>query len=150
VPIGDPFRASLCGHCRRAGAVGACAGCGLWACAACAARPCREGRAAWTGRCRDCGELYPDAQRRDVLDDGDGLVACPRCGWTRRLCRRSLVPRDVAAALTADPGGCATCGYVVADPDDHLVLHVPAGGQALYHLLCRCGDTLASRARPSV
>jgi hypothetical protein len=142
------FRESVCSHCRRAPAADACAGCGLWTCAACAPR-CRVGRVAWTGRCRGCGELYPDEQRRDVVDDGDGEICCPRCGWVRRLRRLDRLRDPVAAAALARAGAgaaCAECARPAGDLGELLVLHVPADQQTLYHLLCRCGATLASAA----
>lgn len=139
-----PFRASVCGHCRRVEANRACNGCGLWTCAACAGRGCGAERTAWTGRCRTCGALYPDDQRRDVLDDGDGEVRCASCGWIRRLRRLDLVvDPTITAALTASPP-CASCGHSPAA--ELLVLHVQADAQTLYHLICRCGQTLGSAA----
>jgi hypothetical protein len=142
------FRAGICVHCRHEPAARECASCGLWTCATCAALRCGSDHEAWTGRCRDCQSLFPAEQRRDVLEDGDGEVCCPKCGWHRRLCRLALVRPDVVATLDAAVS-CNRCSRR-HDPTINLVLHAPAGDQILYHLLCECGATLASTAAPTV
>jgi hypothetical protein len=81
-----------------------------------------------------------------VLDDGDGEVCCPRCGWVRRLRRLDQVRDAVAAITLRRVSACAACARLPGDLDELLVLHVPAGDQTLFHLLCRCGATLASAA----
>lgn len=145
------YRSSLCGHCRDVPSGEVCEVCGLFVCPGCQARGCGQDADAWTGSCGACGRAFPDDQRRDVLEDGEGEVACRSCGWTYRLRRLDRVgdPR-VAAALRAVAAECGGCGD---RPEQralgaHFVLHDLVPTQVLYHLLCRCGRPLASEAGP--
>lgn len=74
---------------------------------------------------------------------------CRQCGWRYRLRRFDLLSdRAVAAALKQGAARCSRCDETVQRLDAHLVLHAPADKQMLYHLLCACGNTLASAAGP--
>lgn len=144
------YRSPPCRHCGSTAADSICGACGLWICANCQDRGvCQQTRAAWTGACKRCGALYPDEQRRDVLDDGDGQVLCSRCGSGFRLRRLSLVEGHVAERLLASQLTCERCSAVL----DRLQLFVledrwvgPRRTQRIYHLLCSCGSTLSSFA----
>lgn len=145
------YRSPACAHCRIAAAVDQCEVCGLWICPACRARGCERGRLSWTGECRGCGAPYPDDQRRDVVEDGDGELVCHKCGSSYRLRRLRLIEESgVVNALRAGLEPCEVCGHA-DEPQDLLVLHDRAwgrrgGSQALYHLLCVCGRVRASTA----
>jgi hypothetical protein len=151
------YRAQICGHCGRNPSDSLCSACGLWICRECGAKGCALSAAAWTGRCKRCDTAYPDEQRRDVLDDGDGDVVCSRCGSRFRVRRLALLDPVVVHALTESSESCDTCGRTAAarDRDRLLVLHDRwegrSGVQTIYHLLCVCGATLATtttKARP--
>ena len=139
------YREQICGHCGRNPSARFCDACGLWICQECSAKGCGLDTAAWTGRCKRCDTAYPDEQRRDVLDDGDGQLLCSRCGSGFRLRRLSLLDSEIATRLLASPMSCDVCPgpserarqrlFVL---EDHWVSRKRT--QRICHLLCCCGD----------
>ena len=145
------YRSMICGHCRMEAATAECRICGLWICPACLERGCDQTQAAWTGECRTCHIPYPDEQRRDVLERGDGQVTCRRCGSSFRLRRLELLEsRAVVSSLLAELLPCDRCGrrFDAEQRQLLLVLHdrwrTRSRCQTIFHLLCSCGRTLAS------
>ena len=149
------YRSPTCGHCRVEPSQIVCPSCGLWICAGCAETGCSQNHTAWTGACRTCGTPYADAQRRDVLDDGDGEVVCAACGSRYRMQQlRRVEGPEIVTSLVASAEPCAACGrtFDAAARELLLVQHDQwegrSGTQDIFHLLCTCGQTLATHTGP--